>query len=159
MLICAAAFLLAPKHPIVLFAFLFTIPLHLVFKGFTIGLLQYEGLFPEMNYFVRAMCVILLAFTIVLVGSTAEIRTKWKAALGVLIAIVGLTAIMKYYYPNMGSDVKAMWLILGTTTFLGLGFRRQWTKWKDLVQYDSKIISQTGLALLASLVLLHIIFH
>jgi len=51
-LICAAAFLVKPNHKLAIAAFLITIPLHLIFKG----------AFPEMNYFVRAMWVILVAF-------------------------------------------------------------------------------------------------
>ena len=97
-LICAAAFMVAPNHRLALIAFLSTIPLHLIFK-FTV---------PEMNYFVRAGWVIAIAFSIV---SLSTIRS---------------------------------------TT---------WTKWKDLFHYDSKGISQIGLGLLSSLVLLHIIFH
>ena len=51
-IICGAAFLLAPKHRAALAFFFSTIPLQLLFKE----------LFPEMNYFVRAMWVIVLAF-------------------------------------------------------------------------------------------------
>ena len=54
-LICAAAFIITPNHKLALTAFLSTIPLHLIIIY----------LFPEMNYFVRAMWVILIAFAIV----------------------------------------------------------------------------------------------
>ena len=50
--ICAAAFLLRPNHKMALAAFLSTIPLHLI-------IIHY---FPDMNYFVRAGWVILIAF-------------------------------------------------------------------------------------------------
>lgn len=53
--ICSAAFLVNPRHRIALLAFASTIPLHLLIIW----------AFPEMNYFVRAMWVILIAFTIV----------------------------------------------------------------------------------------------
>jgi len=53
-LICSAALLIAPKEKLAIFAFFITIPLHLIFKQF----------FPEMNYFVRAMWVILIAFSV-----------------------------------------------------------------------------------------------
>lgn len=53
-LICTAAFMVAPKHRLTLIAFLSTIPLHL--------LIIY--LYPDMNYFVRAMWVIIIAFGI-----------------------------------------------------------------------------------------------
>ena len=53
-IICAAAFLWGPNHRIALAAFLSTIPLHLILQYF----------YPDMNYFVRAGWVILLAFLI-----------------------------------------------------------------------------------------------
>ena len=96
-LICSAAFMIAPNHRVALYAFLSTIPLHLLFQYFV----------PEMNYFVRAGWVILVAFSFIALAS----------------------------------------------------FKDGWTKWKDLVQYDSKLISQIGIGMAASLVLLHIIFH
>jgi SSS family solute:Na+ symporter len=58
-LICASAFLAFPKHRIALLAFLSTIPLHLTF----------QWLSPGMNYFVRAMWVIIIAFAIVAIPS------------------------------------------------------------------------------------------
>lgn len=58
-LICAAVFLMAPKHKVALFAFIATVPLQLFFAY----------AFPDMNYFVRAMWVILIGFTIILIGS------------------------------------------------------------------------------------------
>lgn len=96
-LICAAALMIAPNHKLALVAFISTIPLHLIF--------QY--LAPEMNYFVRAGWVIVVAF-------------------GLL-------------------DIST--------------FKTGWTKWQDLVHYDSKEIWQIGMGLLASLVVLHIVFH
>lgn len=52
--ICLAAFLVAPNHRLALISFAMTIPLHLI-------IIQ---LFPGINYFVRAMWVILIAFGI-----------------------------------------------------------------------------------------------
>lgn len=96
-LICTAAFMVAPNHKLTLAAFLSTIPLHLI-------IIQ---LFPDMNYFVRAMWVILIAFFIV---SLSTFKTGWRS-------------------------------------------------WKELIQYDSPRILQVGAGLLASLIVLHIVFH
>lgn len=94
-LICTAAFLVAPKHRLTLYAFLSTIPLHLI-------IIQ---LFPDMNYFVRAMWVILIAFSISAVGSWSGGWRKWKdliqydspqigkIGLGLLISLVALHVI------------------------------------------------------------------
>lgn len=96
-LICSAAFLIAPNHRVALIAFISTIPLHLIFIS----------IFPDMNYFVRAGWVIVIAFSIIMAAS----------------------------------------------------MHKGWTKWRDLIRYDSKVILQIGIGLLCSLILLHIIFH
>ncbi len=71
-LICAAAFLAAPNHRMALVAFVSTIPLHII-------IIQ---LFPEMNYFVRAGWVIVVAFTILVIGSWkdswSELTRSWS---------------------------------------------------------------------------------
>jgi len=96
-LICGAGFLLFPDHKLALIAFLSTIPLHL-------GILWY---FPDMNYFVRAMWVILIAFMLLCMGS---LRTGFRP----------------------------------------LG---------EVFQSHSRQVSLIGLGLLASLGVLHIVFH
>ena len=63
-LICAAIFLVAPKHKITLVAFFATIILQLILKF----------IFPDMNYFVRAMWVILISFFMIKLFS----KTKYK---------------------------------------------------------------------------------
>ena len=62
-IICTAAFLIAPKHKLAIIAFAITIPLNLLIK---FG-------FPDMNYFVRAFFVIAIAFFFVNISSW----TKW----------------------------------------------------------------------------------
>ena len=96
-LICSAGFMIAPNHRLALIGFLSTVPLHLIVIA----------LYPEMNYFVRAMWVILIAFAIVSMGT---IKTGWRT-------------------------------------------------WNELVRYDSPEIAKLGIGLLASLVLLHWVFH
>ena len=63
-LICAAIFLVAPKHKITLVAFFATVILQLILKF----------IFPDMNYFVRAMWVILISFFMIKLFS----KTKFK---------------------------------------------------------------------------------
>ena len=105
-LICTAAFMITPNKKATLIGFLSTIQLQLLFKGFDFGFITFDGLFPEMNYFVRAGWVILIALTFVVLLSLKN------------------------------------------------GFRT-----KDLIQYDSPKILKVGGVLLASLVLLHVVFH
>lgn len=90
-LICAAAFLAAPKHKVALYGFVATIPLQFAFIYF----------FPEMNYMVRAMWVIIIGFLIVVIGSRsgfvkdklkAQPAAPWlgKAGIGMLLSLIAL---------------------------------------------------------------------
>lgn len=67
-LICTAAFLVTPNRRATLLGFLSTIPLHLVIIYF----------FPDMNYFVRAMWVILIALAFVMAVSAWGGFRTWK---------------------------------------------------------------------------------
>ena len=67
-LICTAAFMVLPNRKLTLIGFFSTIPLHLI-------IIQ---VFPDMNYFVRAMWVILIAFFIVSLGSFKGGWRKWS---------------------------------------------------------------------------------
>ena len=61
-LICTAAFMVTPNRKATLIGFLSTIPLHLI--------IIYQ--FPDMNYFVRAMWVILIAFAVSAAGALMQ---------------------------------------------------------------------------------------
>ena len=102
-LICAAAFLLFPNHKLTLVAFLSTGPLHLLFKGFDFGFISFDGLTPEMNYFVRSGWVILIAFLSIAIPSILNsgfrtskdfIKTSsselGKVGIGLALSLVGL---------------------------------------------------------------------
>ena len=96
-IICAAAFLLIPNRRATLIGFLSTIPLHLIIIQF----------FPDMNYFVRAGWVILIAMSFVFVMSANN------------------------------------------------GFK----SWSEIFHSDSKKSARMGLALLISLILIHLVFR
>ena len=68
-LICAAGFLIAPNRRIALIAFLSTVPLHILFIQFV----------PEMNYFVRAGLVIVIAFLMIYLFSMKAGWKSWKS--------------------------------------------------------------------------------
>ncbi len=67
-LICTAAFMVTPNRKATLIGFLSTIPLHLIIIS----------LFPDMNYFVRAMWVIVIALGFVMIASSKDGWRKWK---------------------------------------------------------------------------------
>ncbi len=73
--ICIAAFLLKPNQQLIILAFLCTIPLQFLFKAS----------FPGMNYFVRAMWVIISGISIVAIPNIAKngvqpLRSYFKAS-------------------------------------------------------------------------------
>ncbi len=67
-LICAAGFLWAPGHRGALAAFISTLPLHIMF----------QGIYPDMNYFVRAGFVIVIAFGLLYMLSEDKRWKKWR---------------------------------------------------------------------------------
>ncbi|MDW3645829.1 MAG: sodium/solute symporter [Bacteroidia bacterium] len=92
-LICTAAFLAFPNHKVTLAAFFSTIPLHIILIN----------VYPDMNYFVRAMWVILIAFAISVAGALFNGGFRdWKeliqydspeiakVGLGLLLSLVSL---------------------------------------------------------------------
>ena len=71
-LICAAAFLIMPEKRLALAAFLSTMPLHLLL----------QAMIEDMNYLVRAMWVIIIAFGLVAIPSLIKHRfqfNEWPA--------------------------------------------------------------------------------
>ena len=90
-LICAAVFLVAPKPRLTLFAFAATVPLNLLFKA----------IWPDMNYFVRPMWLILIGFTVIYLGSKGGFTKDkivyepatpliGKAGIGLLLSLVAV---------------------------------------------------------------------
>jgi len=96
-LICSAAFIVAPNYRLVLLAFLLTIPANILIKQF----------FPDMNYFVRA---------------------GWVIVLGLAISSISL-------------------------------YQTRYRKWSEFIHSESRNISLIGIGMLASLIVLHVIFH
>lgn len=63
-LICSAVLLIKPNIRIVLIAFIASLPINIIL----------QILFPEMNYFVRAFCVILSGLSIAILGSKGRLN-------------------------------------------------------------------------------------
>jgi len=82
-IICGAALLVAPSHRWSLISFMSTLPLHL--------LIIY--LFPEMNYFVRAMWVIIIAFVGISLMSMKGGFKTWNELIQPSTPIVGKVGI------------------------------------------------------------------
>jgi SSS family solute:Na+ symporter len=93
-IICSAVFLVAPKYKVVLVACLSTVALQLILK--------YS--FPEMNYFVRAMWVIVISFTSIFTVSKSpfekfenlfesDSKKMTRFGIGMLLSLVALHVI------------------------------------------------------------------
>lgn len=56
--------------------------------------------------------------------------------------------------------VRAMWVILIAFSLVSFSVLKSgWTPLNQLIRYDSQRIKQIGLGMLASLIILHILFH
>ncbi|MEO1449769.1 MAG: sodium/solute symporter [Bacteroidota bacterium] len=85
--VCAAALLGLVHHKLALGAFLVTIPLHLLFQWLT----------PDMNYFVRAMWVIVIAFIVVAGPSLGRKKGRMKGSV--------------IEFANIGVRNASLWLL------------------------------------------------
>ncbi len=121
-LICAAAFLVAPKKHLAIIAFFSTVFLQFMFSFY---------LFPEMNYFVRAMWVIIIGF-----------------------GLIAIPTIINVYGNNKPEDNERTLDMVETENP-----NRAFRKWKDIFAFASPQIKWAGIGLILSLVLLHVIFH
>ena len=63
-LICSAVLLMKPQKKVVLIAFIVSLPINILL----------QILFPEMNYFVRAFCVIISGLSIAVIGSQGKLN-------------------------------------------------------------------------------------
>ena len=94
-LICTAVLVLVPKVKRVLWAFVLTLPMNVLF--------QY--LFPEMNYFVRAFWIIFLGLAMALSGS-------WSS----------LTSLKNLWQPYGQKEARAGWVLAISLIFLHIIF-------------------------------------
>lgn len=108
----------------------------------------------QLRYFINCGIVVLICSAVIMIKPSHR-----GALLGFLIT-VPLQFIILYSFPNMNYFVRAFWVIvsgLGIVIFSSWngGFRN----WGDIFNSHDKKISKYGWMLLASLLLLHVIFH
>jgi SSS family solute:Na+ symporter len=112
--------------------------------------------FNELSYYVKNSFVLLIVAAIFLIrpNKTLVFTMMW-------VSIV-LTAVLKLSHPEMNYFVRSMWVILGTVSAVALP---TWKKngWRiplsELVESSNRKVAGFGVALGASLVLSHIVFH
>lgn len=108
----------------------------------------------QLRYFINCGIVVLIC------GAVIMIKPSHRGALIAFILTVPLQFIILFYFPNMNYFVRAFWVIIGGLSIITLsswsgGFKN----WKELFKSDGKSIGIYGWLLLASLLLLHIVFH
>ena len=93
--ICAAVFLVAPQQKVTFSAFLATILFQFIFKS----------LFPEMNYFVRAMWIILIGFFLIALFSKTRfqnlrlmIQIASKQIMGLGLGMLASFSFITYHF-------------------------------------------------------------
>jgi SSS family solute:Na+ symporter len=112
--------------------------------------------FNELSYYVKNSFVLLIVAAIFLIrpNKTLVFTMMW-------VSIV-LTAVLKISHPEMNYFVRSMWVIMGTVGAVALP---TWKKngWRiplaDLVESSNRKVAGFGVALGASLVMSHIVFH
>lgn len=108
----------------------------------------------ELRYYINCGIVVLIC------AAAFLLFPDHKVALIAFLSTAFLNLGLKELFPDMNYFVRAGWVIfIAFSTVAIASWSKGWTPWKDLFHYDSPKIARIGLALLASLVLLHIIFH
>lgn len=136
-----------------------------LFTGITMGLVllyvkfenpeaAFTHTLNELRYYINCGIVVLIC------TAAFMVTPNRVATLIGFLSTVLLHPIIIYFFPDMNYFVRAMWVILIALSFVILfslkdGFR----SWKELIQYDSPKILKLGGVLLASLILIHIIFR
>ena len=108
----------------------------------------------ELRYYINCGIVVLIC------TAGFFLFPNHRAALVAFVATIPLHLIFQYFFPEMNYFARAGWVIVVAFTVVAIpSAARGFTPLKQLFQYDSPRIGQIGLGLLASLILLHIIFH
>jgi SSS family solute:Na+ symporter len=107
----------------------------------------------ELRYYINCGIVVLICSAIFLVAP------KHKVALGAFFATVAFQFIFKFFFPEMNYFVRTMWVIIIGFMIIVLLSHTRFESVKKLFHSGSSTITKMGIGMLASLVLLHIIFH
>ncbi|NKI30391.1 SLC5 family protein [Croceivirga thetidis] len=139
----------------ILFAFIsgVTIGVVLLYLKFSDPDAAFTHTLNELRYYINCAIVVLICAAVFLFAP------KHKVAFLAFFATIALQFVFKAAFPEMNYFIRAMWVIVCGFLIIALGSMTKFTSWKELFNPASKKITQFGIGMLASLVLLHIIFH
>jgi hypothetical protein len=112
--------------------------------------------FNELSYYVKN------SFVMLIVAAVFLIKPNKKLVFTMMWVSIVLTALLKIIYPEMNYLVRSSWVILAAVSAVAIP---TWKKngWRiplgELIQTSSRRASAFGVALAASLVASHIVFH
>ena len=107
----------------------------------------------ELRYYINCGIVVVICAAVFLVAP------QKKVTFSAFLATIFLQFIFKSFFPEMNYFVRAMWVILIGFSLIVLFSKTRFQNLRLMIQITSKQIMGLGLGMLASLILLHIIFH
>jgi SSS family solute:Na+ symporter len=107
----------------------------------------------ELRYYINCGIVVLIC------GAVFLLAPNHRLALIAFVATLPLHLAFQRWFPDMNYFVRAGWVITIAFAILSLGSRSGWRPLRRLIHHDSRPIAGMGLSLLASLLLLHVVFH
>jgi len=108
----------------------------------------------ELRYYINCGIVVLICTAAFMVSPNQ------KLTLIAFLSTIPLHLFIINLFPDMNYFVRAFWVIALAFSIISYsGFRHGWRSWRELFVYESRDIKWVGLALAASLIALHVIFH
>ena len=97
--------------------------------------------------------------TVIICAAVLLITPTKKKVLFAVMLTLPLNFLIQYQLPNMNYFVRAFWVILTCLLIATEGKISNFSSRKRLFQSSSKSISRLGWTLLASLIIIHFLFH
>ena len=107
----------------------------------------------ELRYYINCGIVVVICAAVFLVAP------QQKITFSAILATIFFQFVFKSLFPEMNYFVRAMWVILIGFFLIVLFSKTRFQNPRLMIQIASKQIMGIGLGMLASLILLHIIFH
>lgn len=109
----------------------------------------------EIRYYINCGIVVLICSIVFLV------KPQWKLVLAVILLTVPIQVLFKIYFPDMNYFVRAGWVmsIALMATAIPTIWKNGWKSPSEYIQFASSSLKYWGFALLASMLLIHWLFH
>ena len=117
--------------------------------------------FPLTHWFNELSYTVKNGFVLLIVAATFLLRPSPRLVLTMLVISIPLTMAFKLGFPDMNYFVRSMWIIVGLVlgTAIPTWAKHGWRLEVKLVESSSPAVARFGVALAASLIACHIVFH